>query len=372
MLLRRRLLPGVLVLVGDASVVLVRCMVAAAAGGERDGDGHGRVVVRWEREAVEGGVGEGGRDEDDGGRGVQRAHDGAADDLPVRPRQRDGEARGGGGGLRRHGGHGGGKERGGDGEDLVLPVEHDGGRRGATATATDRDAAGHRVAERHVGDGARAREHADPEVPPRREARERVGHVAAAGDLDHVRAHRGGRLRLTRDHNGRLRLVLGPRGPAPPLLGQLHARLVAAAARHHQGPCPTTGGLLLLGAPAAIHLIGEALQLLLVVVGWRRRRGEVDGRHVLAILVQALLTHVSFAKRHEELGREKERQRLAIEWYKLERCGCESEREMVYQEHGRRQEAMAAARDVSATTRGVSGLRKGRDKESDGRERRAQ
>uniref|UniRef100_A0A804MNZ1 Uncharacterized protein n=1 Tax=Zea mays TaxID=4577 RepID=A0A804MNZ1_MAIZE len=301
-MLLRRLLPAVLV----AASVLV-CWIAAA-GGERDGDGHGhgRVVVRWE--AVEGGVSEGGRDEDDGGRGVQRAGHGAADDLPVRPRQRDGEARGGGGGLRRHGGHGGGQERGGDGQDLVLPVEHDGGP------------AGRRVAERHVGDGARPREHADPEVPPCREASERVGHVAAAGDLDHVGAHRGGRLRLPRDHHGRLRLVLGPRGPAPPLLGQLDARPVVAATRHHR--CPTTGGLLPLGAPAAVHLIGEALQLLLlltvstvllgVVVGWRRRRrGEVDGRHVLAILVQALLTHVSFAKRHEELGREKERQHLA-------------------------------------------------------------
>uniref|UniRef100_A0A804UDR7 Uncharacterized protein n=1 Tax=Zea mays TaxID=4577 RepID=A0A804UDR7_MAIZE len=299
MTLSRRRLHGDGVLV--ATSVLVRRV--AAAGGERDGDGDRRVVVRWE--AVEGGVREGGRDDDDGGRGVQRARHGAADDLPVRPSQRDREARGGGGGLRRHGGDGGGKERGGDGEDLVLPVQHDGGRGAAPA-------AGHRMAERHVSDGARAREHADPEVPPCREARERVGHVAAARDLDHVGPHGGGGFRLPRDHHGWLRLVLGPRGAAPPLLGQLDARPVAATRhRHHQ--CPTTGGLLLLGAQAAINLIGEALQLLLLTVSavlllllaWRRRRrAEVDGRHVHAVLVvQALLTHVCFAKRHEELGR---------------------------------------------------------------------
>nr|CAB3457286.1 unnamed protein product [Digitaria exilis] len=56
MLLRRRWLRGVLLLllmlmIMATVAVLVR---RAAAGGERDGDGHGRVVVRGE--AVEGGA----------------------------------------------------------------------------------------------------------------------------------------------------------------------------------------------------------------------------------------------------------------------------------------------------------------------------
>ncbi|KAK3133560.1 hypothetical protein QOZ80_6AG0538050 [Eleusine coracana subsp. coracana] len=270
-------------------MMIRRLLVASAAGGERDGDGHRGLVVQCGGEAVEGWVGErGGHDDDVGGR-VERAGHGATDDLAVRARERDGDARGGEDRLRRDGGDGGGQERGGDGEDLVLPAEHEPAAAQALAM---------RVAERDVGDGAGAGEHADAEVAAGGEARERLRDVAAAGDLDDVGPHRRRGVGLPRDHDGRLGPVLGSRGAATPLLGHLDAGPVAGD--HHHGPRrpPRVRLLELLGAAAAVHLVGEALQLLLllavVVVGWMALRlwgrHEVNGwRHVIAVLVQALL-----------------------------------------------------------------------------------
>ncbi|KAK3130280.1 hypothetical protein QOZ80_6BG0491270 [Eleusine coracana subsp. coracana] len=287
---RRRLRVLLLLLM----MMIRRLLVATAAGGERDGDGHRGLVVQCGGEAVEGWVRErGGHDDDVGGR-VERAGHGAADDLAVRACERDGDARGGEHGLRRDGGDGGGQERGGDGEDLVLPAEHE--PAAAQALVVLR---GERVAERDVGDGAGAGEHADAEVAAGGEARERLRDVAAAGDLDDVGPHGRRGVGLPRDHDGRLGPVLGPRGPAPPLLGHLDAGPVAGD--HHHGPRrpPRIRLLELLGAAAAVNLVGEALQLLLLllavaVVGWLALRlwgrHEVNGwRHVIAVLVQALL-----------------------------------------------------------------------------------
>ncbi|TVT99776.1 hypothetical protein EJB05_54832, partial [Eragrostis curvula] len=68
-----------------------------------------------------------------------------------------------------------------------------------------------RLPQRHVGDGAAAAEHGHAALAAAREPRDGVDDVGAAGDLQHVGAHRVGAL--PRHHHRRLRLVLRPRRP---------------------------------------------------------------------------------------------------------------------------------------------------------------
>lgn len=189
-----------------ARVVLLRVrglmppVPTAFVGSGSTGDGRRCVVL--EGEAVEGKVRERGGQDDDGGGGDERAHHGAPDDLAVRAGERHREVPDGRAGHR--GGRRRGQEGGRDGEDLV-PAPEDG--RGASSSVRG----GGGVAERDVGDGARPREHADPEAAAAREARERARDVPAAGDLEHVRAHGRRRgLHVPRDRRRcrqRLRLV---------------------------------------------------------------------------------------------------------------------------------------------------------------------
>jgi hypothetical protein len=257
-----------------------------AVGVTAAGDGRRWLVLQGE--ALEGEVRERGREDEDVARGDERPRHRAADDLALRTRERHRDAPVGGAGHGR--GHGRQEERGRDGEDLVPAAQDD--DRGAVG--------GRREAERDVGDDAGPGQHADPEAAAAREARERDCHVAAVGDLEHVRPHRGRRLHVLRDHRQRLQLVLRPRRPPTPPLRHLHRCPVTATsrtrARRHRSATAASIPLLLL-AVAAAHLVREALHLLLLPLAAivMRQPGEVRGDPVLAASssVKPLPVHVT-------------------------------------------------------------------------------
>nr|TKW38979.1 hypothetical protein SEVIR_1G151000v2 [Setaria viridis] len=124
----------------------------------------------------------------------QRADDAAAHHLPLPAGKVDGEPCG-------FGWRGRGEEGAGEGENLKPAVEGD-----------DR-ALGGWLPQGDVGHGARATEHADPTLAAARERRDALRDVAAAGNLHDVRPERVGAV--PRDDDRWLRLVLGPRRPAP-------------------------------------------------------------------------------------------------------------------------------------------------------------
>lgn len=129
-------------------------------------------------------------DDVDGSGGDKRTGDESADDLSLRSGERDGE--GGGDGRR--------EESGGEGEEVELAVESDGGA----------GSRGARLAERDVGDGAGAAEETEADASLAAEAVDGGDDVVSGGDLEDVRAH--GRLQGEVDR--RFRFVFRTLGSA--------------------------------------------------------------------------------------------------------------------------------------------------------------
>jgi hypothetical protein len=195
----------------------------------------GQLRLPWillgvvQRQPLVGGVGERGRHHHDGARRDERADHAAADDLPLAAREVHGQPRG----ARRRGAR---QERAGEREDLEAAAEGDhGARRGG-------------LAERDVGDGAGAAEHADAALPAAREVGDGLGDVGPAGHLHHVAAQRVGAVTCHED--GWLGLVLGTRRPParPPV------------ACDHRTFLGLTGAVLpVVAAPTARRLLGGAV-----------------------------------------------------------------------------------------------------------------